>query len=62
MEHFCELGGLKQIGFGSDFDGISMHVTGLEHAGKYPNFINELLKRYKEEDVKGFAFQNFFGP
>lgn len=59
VEHFCELGGLKQIGFGSDFDGISDKVTGLEHAGQYENLINALLKHYKEDEVKGFAYQNF---
>jgi len=52
------LGGEKQIGFGSDFDGINLFVTGLENASKYPNLINELLKHYSEEQVKGFAYQN----
>lgn len=59
VEHFCELGGVKQIGFGSDFDGISSHVIGLENAAQYPNFINELLRHYTEDEVKGFAYQNF---
>ncbi|MFC0302508.1 dipeptidase [Virgibacillus soli] len=59
IDYLCELGGVKQIGFGSDFDGISTYVKDLEHAGKYENLINELLKRYSEEDVKGFAQQNF---
>lgn len=59
IDHLCSLGGVRQIGFGSDFDGISYYVKGLEHAGKYQNLINELLKYYKEEEVKGFAYQNF---
>lgn len=59
IDHLCALGGEKQIGFGSDFDGISMFVKDLEHAGKYPNFINELLKHYTEEQVRGFAYENF---
>ncbi len=25
----------------------------------HPNLVNELLKRYSEEEVKGFAYQNF---
>ncbi|MDQ0178531.1 dipeptidase [Bacillus chungangensis] len=59
IDHFCALGGVKQIGFGSDFDGIDMYVEGLEDASQYPNLINELLKYYSEEQVKGFASLNF---
>ena len=35
IDHFCSLGGKKQIGFGSDFDGISTFVQGLEDASKH---------------------------
>lgn len=59
IDHICSLGGEKHIGFGSDFDGISSRVRRLEHAGQYENFINELLKYYPEETVKGFCYQNF---
>jgi membrane dipeptidase len=59
MDHLCELGGIKNIGLGSDFDGISSFVTDLENASKYQNLINELLKHYSEDEVKGFAHQNF---
>ncbi|UCZ54895.1 dipeptidase [Bacillus shivajii] len=59
VEHFCELGGKDHIAFGSDFDGISYFVRDLEHAGKYGNFVDALLKRYKEDEVKGFAYNNF---
>ena len=59
IDHLCSLGGVKHIGFGSDFDGISLHIEGLEHAGKQQNLINELLKYYSAEDVKGFASENF---
>jgi len=59
IEHLCSLGGEKQIGFGSDFDGISTYVQNLNHAGKYQNLINELLKYYSEKQVQGFAYQNF---
>lgn len=58
IDHFCALGGKNHIAFGSDFDGIEYYVTDLEHAGKYDQLINELLKHYKEEDVKGFAYKN----
>jgi membrane dipeptidase len=59
IDHFCSLGGLKQIGLGSDFDGISEVIPGLEDAGKVEHLINELLKYYSEEAVRGFAGQNF---
>lgn len=59
IDHLCSLGGEKQIGFGSDFDGISDHVTGLENSSHYPHLINELLKFYSEDVVRGFAYQNF---
>jgi membrane dipeptidase len=59
VDYFCSLGGEKLIGLGSDFDGISSHVKGLEHAGKYQDLTNELLKHFSEEQVRGFAYQNF---
>lgn len=59
IDHFCELGGVKQIGFGSDFDGIDNFITKLGHSGEQQNLINELLKYYSEDEVKGFAYQNF---
>lgn len=59
IDHLCTIGGLEHIGFGSDFDGIDLYVRGLEHAGKYQNLINELLKYYSEDAVKGFAYNNF---
>ncbi|WP_078381797.1 dipeptidase [Sutcliffiella halmapala] len=59
IDHFCSLGGKKQIGLGSDFDGISTYISDLEDASKYQNLINELLNHFTEEEVKGFAYQNF---
>lgn len=59
IDHFCSLGGLKQVGLGSDFDGISTLIPDLENASMSQNLINELLKYYSEEAVKGFAYQNF---
>jgi membrane dipeptidase len=59
IDHLCGLGAEKQLGFGSDFDGISTFVDNLTHAGEYPNLLEELLKKYSEETVRGFAFDNF---
>lgn len=59
IDHLCELGGEKLIGFGSDFDGISgQYVKNLENSSNYPSFINELLKKYSEDQVRGFAYKN----
>jgi len=59
IDHFCGLGGVKQIGLGSDFDGITTFVRDLDDASKSQNLINELLKHFKEEEVRGFASENF---
>ncbi|MFN7250089.1 MAG: dipeptidase [Anaerobacillus sp.] len=59
IEHFCALGGEKHICLGSDFDGIAQFVKDLEDASKYQLLINELLKYYTEEQVAGFAYNNF---
>ncbi|MYL43800.1 dipeptidase [Virgibacillus salexigens] len=59
IDHLCSLGGVNNIGFGSDFDGIKATVNKLEKASDYQNLINELLKFYSEDEVKGFAYKNF---
>lgn len=59
VERVCELGGEKHVGFGSDFDGISEWVYGLEHPGLYRNIENELLKRYSTMQVNGFMGTNW---
>lgn len=59
IDYIAELGGIRNIGFGSDFDGIPSHIKGLEDASKYQNFIDALLKHFSKEDVAGFAHQNF---
>lgn len=61
LDHFCSLGGEKQIGIGSDFDGISIpeRIDQLEHAGMMQNLLNELLRHYSEDRVRGFASENF---
>lgn len=59
IEHFCSIGGEKYVCLGSDFDGITEFVLGLEDASKYQQLIQELLKHYTEDQVLGFAHQNF---
>lgn len=60
IDHFCSIGGEKNIGLGSDFDGITTKIMQLEDASMQQNLLNELLKNnYSEELVKGFAYENF---
>lgn len=59
VDHLCALGGIRNIGLGSDFDGIDKKILALEDASMHENFINELLKNYSEDEVRGFAYQNF---
>jgi len=59
IDYLCSLGGVQQVGIGSDFDGISSHITGLGNASEFPNLINELQKQYTETEVEGFAYRNF---
>ncbi|MGG4264872.1 dipeptidase [Peribacillus simplex] len=59
IEHICSLGGERQIGLGSDFDGIDHMVENLKSYKDYHNFINELNRHYSCEFVKGLLFGNF---
>lgn len=59
IDQFCSIGGVNHICLGSDFDGVEVTIKGLENSAMYQNLINELLKHYKEEEVKGFAYHNF---
>lgn len=59
IDHIVALGGIKNIGFGSDFDGIESKVNNLSDASMYPNLITALQAHYSEEEIAGFAHQNF---
>lgn len=59
IDHICSLGGEKQIGFGSDFDGIEHMVDKLASFNDYHNLINELNRLYSAAFVKGLLFENF---
>lgn len=58
IERICELGGERNLMFGSDFDGIDQWVSGLEHPGAYPNLVELLLKHYSEQQVEGWMSGN----
>lgn len=45
IDHICQLGGDKIVGFGSDFDGIECTPDDLRHPAEIPNLINALRRR-----------------
>ncbi|CAH1211239.1 membrane dipeptidase [Paenibacillus sp. JJ-223] len=58
IERICTLGGAQHLMMGSDFDGIPTYIHGLEHSGKYPQWIEVLLKHYDEHVVRGWMWDN----
>lgn len=59
IDKIIELGGERHIGLGSDFDGITEFVEGLEDAGQYGNLIEALNLKYGKEFTEGIASRNF---
>lgn len=59
VDKIIELGGEKHIGLGSDFDGITEFVEGLEDASKYGNLIEVLRSKYGEEFAAAITSCNF---
>jgi membrane dipeptidase len=59
LEYVCSLGGERNVGFGSDFDGITNTVKGLNNFREYENLIDSLLKHYTEEQTQRFLYKNF---
>ncbi|MHC5226108.1 dipeptidase [Ignatzschineria sp. LJL83] len=59
IQHIISLGGLQNIGFGSDFDGIESKVENLSDASMFPNLIEALKPHFTESEIEGFAYQNF---
>lgn len=59
LERVCELGGRRNVGFGSDFDGTPAHIRGLEHPGKFAVLADVLLRYYSADDVQHFLYGNW---
>ncbi|MCH1623706.1 dipeptidase [Ferdinandcohnia quinoae] len=59
IDFICALGGEYNLGFGSDFDGITETTYGLERYAKYDALVNCLLNYYSERQVRRFLFENF---
>ncbi|GAA0366096.1 dipeptidase [Bacillus horti] len=59
VDYMLTLGGEDYIGFGSDFDGISKTIHGLENASKMADFANILLQHYSASIVQKLLMDNW---
>ncbi|MGD8191109.1 dipeptidase [Brevibacillus ginsengisoli] len=59
LDYICERGGVENVAFGSDFDGEDLTFGDLTRASTYDFLLNELLKRYKPEEVEKFVQKNW---
>jgi membrane dipeptidase len=59
IEHVRKVAGVDHVGIGSDFDGITDLVVGLEDVSKYPDLFAELSRRgWTDADLKKLAGEN----
>jgi membrane dipeptidase len=59
IDHAVKIGGIDQVGIGSDFDGVSATANGLEDVSKMPALIAVLLKRgYSEGNLRKVLGEN----
>lgn len=59
IDHFRSLGATHLLGLGSDFDGITEKVEGLEHAGHTTHFLNLIETEYGAKFRDQIASLNF---
>ena len=59
IDHIRKVAGIDHIGLGSDFDGISSVIVGLEDVSTYPLLLAELASRgYSDEDLRKITWRN----
>jgi membrane dipeptidase len=59
IDYIKNLVGIDHVALGSDFDGISSMITGLEDVSKFPNLTLELLRRgYSRSDIEKILSAN----
>jgi membrane dipeptidase len=59
IEHVRQVAGVDHVGIGSDFDGITDNVVGLEDVSSYPALFTELAKRgWTEADLRKLSGEN----
>ena len=60
IDHICQLGAQKHVGFGSDFDGIETTPVDCKSPAAVPAILEELRRRgYSEEAISDIAGGNF---
>lgn len=61
IEHFAGLGGIENIGMGSDFDGIDELPGGIQGTESLYRIFDRLLTlNYTDDQVEGIAWKNFY--
>jgi len=59
IEHIRKVAGVEHVGIGSDFDGITDTVDGLEDVSTFPALFAELARRgWKEAELRKLAGEN----
>ena len=59
IEHVRKIASVNNVGIGSDFDGITDNVVGLEDVSKFPMLFAELARRgWSEADLRKLAGEN----
>jgi len=53
IDHVVKLVGIDYVGIGSDYEGVGTLPVGLENVSRYPNLIEELLKRGYTDEMIG---------
>lgn len=59
MQHLAEIISPRNIGIGSDFEGIDLYVEGLQKTEDIPNLLHALEGIFTAEEIKGIAANNF---
>ncbi|MEO7039502.1 MAG: dipeptidase [Gemmatimonadaceae bacterium] len=60
IEHVRNVAGIDHVGIGSDFDGITDVVVGLENVSKFPSLLAELARRgWSDADLRKVTGENF---
>jgi Zn-dependent dipeptidase, microsomal dipeptidase homolog len=60
ISYIIDRGGAKNLGLGSDFDGIDSTPTGLKDASESQNIIKLIAEKYGDEIAEDIAFNNFY--
>lgn len=59
LDHVIELGGVRNVGFGSDFDGTTNELPGLAKSSDYAAFAERVVQRYGSDLGRAILFDNF---